>query len=254
MGKARTTFLVIAVLAIALSGCIKSMLLDGQIKGTREGIGGHRHPGRLRGRAIIAFSGLGQFEGMHQLAPGNEDALFLLTKGWTATAFAFIEDDYEAAVDADDEPRAEYHRASRPSRLRPRLRTASRSRDATLRGSRRRRPMSHRSGLTPRSSARATPKTFCGSGRRGSPSPTWPKTTPRSWPSFTWARHWSSEASSSTKALAYGAGHAALGAYHARTAMAELDSSHKHFGRAIAADAGQRAPAEVPRWRVPTTA
>jgi hypothetical protein len=39
--------------------------------------------------------------------------------------------------------------------------------------------------------------------------------------------------------LEYGAGHTALGAYHARTAMAELDESWKHFQRAIQLTAGR---------------
>src|SRR6185369_15791711 len=41
------------------------------------------------------------------------------------------------------------------------------------------------------------------------------------------------------ESLAYAAGHAALGAYHARTAMAELDTSYKHFVRAIELTRGQ---------------
>src|SRR5204862_7570184 len=41
------------------------------------------------------------------------------------------------------------------------------------------------------------------------------------------------------ESLAYSAGHAALGAYHARTAMAELDASYKHFARAIELTRGQ---------------
>ena len=48
---------------------------------------------------------------MHALAPDNADALFLLTKGWTGAGFAFIEDDYEQAVDAENESLSEYHRA-----------------------------------------------------------------------------------------------------------------------------------------------
>src|SRR5260370_27348691 len=101
----------IGVLCAAASGCIKSTIVNGQIKGTREGSVAIDTLSDYEVARTIAYAGLGQFEGMHELAPDNEDALFLLTKGWTATSFAFIEDDYETAVDADDESRAEYHRA-----------------------------------------------------------------------------------------------------------------------------------------------
>jgi hypothetical protein len=37
----------------------------------------------------------------------------------------------------------------------------------------------------------------------------------------------------------YGSGHIALGAYHARTAMAELDEAKKHFERALAINGGK---------------
>src|SRR5256885_14808965 len=100
-------------MAVALMsvGCIKSTILNGQIKGTRDGSVAIDTLSDYEVARNIAFAGLGQFEGMHELAPDNEDALFLLTKGWTASTFAFIEDDWEIAVDADDDTRAEYHRA-----------------------------------------------------------------------------------------------------------------------------------------------
>src|SRR5215510_9765460 len=100
-----------AALVVASAGCVKTVILNGQIKGTRDGSVAIDTLSDYEVARGIAFAGLGQFEGMHELAPDNEDALFLLTKGWTAATFAFIEDDYEAAVDADDEARAEYHRA-----------------------------------------------------------------------------------------------------------------------------------------------
>src|SRR5256885_5762317 len=104
----------VAIVLLALltaCGCIKSALVSGQIKGTREGSVAIDTLSDFEVARTIAYSGLGQFEGMHEIAPDNEDALFLLTKGWAATSFAFIEDDYEIASDAEDEARAEYHRA-----------------------------------------------------------------------------------------------------------------------------------------------
>ena len=44
-------------------------------------------------------------EGMHRLAPTNEDALYLLVQSWTGYGFGFVEDDMEDAQDRG-EPRA----------------------------------------------------------------------------------------------------------------------------------------------------
>jgi tetratricopeptide (TPR) repeat protein len=43
----------------------------------------------------------------------------------------------------------------------------------------------------------------------------------------------------------YGTAHTVLGAYHARTAMAELDESKKHFDRAIELNAGKFLPTRL---------
>jgi hypothetical protein len=51
-----------------------------------------------------------QFEGMHALAPDNTDALFMLVKGWTGYGFGFIEDEMETAADAGDADMADYQR------------------------------------------------------------------------------------------------------------------------------------------------
>ncbi|MET0595830.1 MAG: TRAP transporter TatT component family protein, partial [Polyangiaceae bacterium] len=111
MRKARLSFFGLFAIFAATTGCIKSTILNGQIKGTREGSVAVDTLSDYEVARGIAYAGLGQFEGMHQLSPENEDALFLLIKGWTASGFGFIEDDYEIAVDAEDEAKAEYHRA-----------------------------------------------------------------------------------------------------------------------------------------------
>src|SRR5262249_6544507 len=50
---------------------------------------------------------------MHYLAPENEDALFMLTKGWTGAGYAFIEDQMEQAEDAEgtESELYKYHQA-----------------------------------------------------------------------------------------------------------------------------------------------
>jgi len=99
-----------ASLSLGSAGCIKKVLLDGQIQGTRMGaIGVDSIPDYELGRNA-AIAGLAQFEGMHVLGPDNTDALYLLAKTWTAYGFAFVEDDLQAAQDAGDDDLAEYHK------------------------------------------------------------------------------------------------------------------------------------------------
>lgn len=106
------TFAKWAAMAMLLgaTGCIKSAILNGQIKGTRDASVAVDTLGDYEVARGIAFAGLGQMEGMRKLAPENEDALYMLTKAWAGAGFAFMEDDYEAADDAEDDAMAEYHR------------------------------------------------------------------------------------------------------------------------------------------------
>ncbi len=108
-GKLVTTLLV-GALALGSSGCIKKILLNGQIASTRIGAGAADTIGDYELARAAASAGILQFEGMHRLAPDNEDALFLLTKGWAGYGYAFAMDDYEVASLADDEPLADYHK------------------------------------------------------------------------------------------------------------------------------------------------
>lgn len=110
MGKL-TTWLGAAAMAIMTTGCISGMIADGQIKATRDASGAFDTIADYELAKRAASAGLVQFEGMHRLRPDNEDALFLLLKGWVGYGFAFAEDDLEAAVDAGDEEAASRHKA-----------------------------------------------------------------------------------------------------------------------------------------------
>jgi tetratricopeptide (TPR) repeat protein len=92
------------------AGCIKAMLADGQIEATREASTTFDTIGDYELARSAAQAGLVQFEGMHKLRPDNQDALYLLTQAWTGYGFAFAEDDYERALDAGDDDAAEYHK------------------------------------------------------------------------------------------------------------------------------------------------
>jgi hypothetical protein len=218
---------------VAASGCIKTAILNGQIKGTRDGSVAIDTLSDYEVARGIAFAGLGQFEGMHELAPDNEDALFLLTKGWTATTFGFIEDDYEAAADADDEVRADYHRA----RARAAYDRAIQYGIALLE--------MRAKGFDKAKINVASMKTYLAQFHKNDAinllwvGQAWlaKSNIAKDDPAVVAELHVGEllveRSIELDEPAAYAAGHAALGAYHARTAMAELDQSLRHFQRAI---------------------
>lgn len=112
-GRLLSIFVLTAALALGSTGCIKQMLLDGQIESTRTASAAIDTLSDYEVAEAIAFSGLGQFEGMHYLAPENEDALFMLMQGWGGATYGFIEDQLEQAEDADglDSDLYRYHQA-----------------------------------------------------------------------------------------------------------------------------------------------
>jgi hypothetical protein len=92
------------------TACLKQILTDGQIAGTRKGSEGAQTLHDFEIARAMAYAGLGQFEGMHYLSRDNEDALYLLTRSWAGIGYGFVEDDYEIAYEKDDEVMSEYHK------------------------------------------------------------------------------------------------------------------------------------------------
>ncbi|HVJ93724.1 MAG TPA: TRAP transporter TatT component family protein, partial [Labilithrix sp.] len=112
LGSMRTNLLRVALLAtlsLGSAGCIKKMMVDAQIRATRIGAGAADTIADYEVARGAASAGVIQFEGMHRLAPDNEDALILLLRSWTGWGYAFAQDDYEVALLADDEAAADYH-------------------------------------------------------------------------------------------------------------------------------------------------
>jgi tetratricopeptide (TPR) repeat protein len=99
-----------AAIFFSQSGCIKAILTNGQISATRNASGALDTIGDFEMARSSVAAGLAQFEGMHRLAPDNTDALFLLPKGWCGYGFAIAEDDMETAIDKNDEEMAAYHK------------------------------------------------------------------------------------------------------------------------------------------------
>jgi hypothetical protein len=102
--------LLAGALALGNAGCIKKMILNSTIASTRIGSGAADTIGDYELARSAASAGMMQFEGMHRLNPDNEDALFLLMRGWTGYGYAFAMDDFEASTLAEDDDAAEYHK------------------------------------------------------------------------------------------------------------------------------------------------
>lgn len=97
--------------SVGSTGCIKRTLAKGQIKSTREGSAAFQTTADFETARIAASAGIAQFEGMHMLVPDDDNAYYLLIRGWASLAFAFVEDDLETALLAGDEDQVAYQRA-----------------------------------------------------------------------------------------------------------------------------------------------
>src|SRR5450755_1668678 len=90
---------VLLFLTLALTpGCIETILTNGEIASTRVAAASFDTLGDYELAKVSTQAGLAQFEGMHKLAPDNEDALFLLVQGWGGYAWGFVEDEMEEAT------------------------------------------------------------------------------------------------------------------------------------------------------------
>lgn len=227
----------VGLMGMANTGCIKKMLLDGQIESTRKGGTAFNTISDWEVARRAASAGIAQFEGMHYLAPYNEDALLMLTRAWSGMAFGFIEDEMEQAQDefGEDAEMVQYHK---------------------------------KRAVTAYSRA-----IFYGKKLLEMEAPGWEEATKNVDSMQAWLKNfddpeedaenlfWVGQAWMSRVNLMkddpsyvaelfigvelvkrsleldptwnYGTAHGALGAYHARTAMAELDQAKQHFDKAL---------------------
>ncbi len=233
--------LLLVGLTTGVSGCLKKVLLNGQIKGTRQGSAAVNTLHDYEVARGAAMAGMAQLEGMHKLAPDNTDALFMLTRGWAGLSFGFTEDDYEVAYEKEDEVMAEYHiLRARAGFLRARYYGIE------LLGH-------HAEGFQ---AARRNHETI----RK------WlvenfddeEQAEDLLWAGYAWVGHVGvskdvpeiigelhvgvemvKRSVELNDKLVYGTGYTILGAYHARSAMAELDESKKMFDKALAINGGK---------------
>lgn len=233
------------LLAIAVSlgsvGCLRKVLLDGNISSTREGSKAVNTIHDFEIAAAIARSGLATLEGMHKLAPYNEDALLMLTRGWGAATSAFTEDEYEMALEAGDDELARYHN----------LRAQAGYRRARFYGIE---LMSKRATGFEKATKNANTMKAWATKHFNHPD----EAEDLLWISFAWLAHVGSASDQPDVVgelyigaallerslelddqVEHGLGHTVLGAYHARTAMAELDDSKEHFEASLKINDGK---------------
>jgi hypothetical protein len=232
-----------AALGLGSTGCIKQMILNGQIAGTRQGSAASDTLHDYEVARGAAYAGLVQFEGMHHLAPENEDALFLLTKTWTSVGFAFVEDDMEQAEDTDgpDSAAAQYHKAR-----------AFAAYDRAVHYGLE--MLGNRAGG------------FEGAKKNDDTMKAWLKNFDEPerdaanlfWTGYAWIGRVNIQKEDPAMVadlfigvammehavklddrFMYGSGHTILGAYHARSPMAEMDEAKKEFDKAIAISEGK---------------
>ena len=92
------------------TGCIETILTNGEIASTRQAATSFDTLGDYELAKVSTQAGLAQFEGMHKIAPDNEDALFMLVQGWGGYAWGFVEDEMEEAQLEGRDAAAEYHK------------------------------------------------------------------------------------------------------------------------------------------------
>lgn len=230
-------------LSAGSAGCIKTMLLEGQIESTRTASTAIDSLHDYDVANAVAFSGLGQFEGMHYLAPDNADALFMLTKGWAASTFGFIEDSMEHAEDAEgiDSRNYLYQQARARAGYDRAIHFGIMLLETKHEG--------FKEATKNDQTIRAWLEQF------DDPEE---DTQNLFWTAYAWMSKTNvvkedpavvaelfigvaimERAVALDETFMFGSGHTALGAYHARSAMAELDEAKKHFDKAVSLGKGK---------------
>ncbi|MFW5740306.1 MAG: TRAP transporter TatT component family protein [Myxococcota bacterium] len=228
-----------STLALGATGCIKSMLIDGQLNSTRKASPAINTLGDFEVARGSAFASLGTLEGLHRLAPENADGLFLLTKAWAGASFSFIEDEWEIAQDEEEDELADYHRtrarAAYTRAVHYGIELLQQKADGFERARRNHDTMT---AWLASFDEEDVPSLF--------------------WTGYAWIAR--VNVSKDIPALVselfvgvamlervveldemynHGLAHVVLGAYHARTPMAELDQAQQHFERALQINQGK---------------
>jgi hypothetical protein len=188
-----------------------------------------------------AYAGIGTLEGLYRLVPDDENALFMLTRGWTSIAFGFIDDDRELAMEAKDDTLVEYHaRRGRAACKRARFYgeiLISKRAEGFDKAQRNANTLDAWLAENFQDKDEAPELLWLGASIVGQVAfdRDNPATVAELWVGVQILKHSIKLDETVENALA----HSALGSYHARTAMAELNESKAHFERALKLQGGR---------------
>jgi hypothetical protein len=188
-----------------------------------------------------AYSGIGTLEGLYTLVPEDENALLMLTRGWTSVAFGFIDDEREAAMEGKDETLAEYHtQRGKAACNRARFfgeRLIAKRADGFEKAQRNANTLDAWLAENFQDDDHAQELLWLGVSIVGQVNfdRDNPATVANLWMGVQILKHVIKLDENVENALA----HSALGSYHSRTAMAELADSKAHFERAIQLQKGK---------------
>jgi hypothetical protein len=239
--------LLAATLSFTTTGCLKKVLIDGQVSGTKDGADAVNTLHDFEVARAVGRAGLGTLEGMYKLAPYNEDAMFLLTRSWAGVSYAFTEDDFEQAEEGKDDQLIAYHKA----RTRAGFERAKFYATQLLE--------TKAPGFVENQRNYDTIKKYLADNFRDKD-----EAVDLVWASFAWiglvgiAKDDPAVVSELYVGVAiaersieldetveHGTAHVLLGAYHARTAQSELDEAKQHFDAALKISGGKFLSAQL---------
>lgn len=239
----------LCALMLSTTGCISKLVLNGQVSATRNASAAIDTLHDYEVARAVAFNGIGQFEGMHYLAPENTDALFMLVKGWTGATFGWTEDEAEQAEDDEGLEGATY------------LHLKQRAIAGYDRGARygielleqyypgfeaaKKNDESIRAYLTQFTDPEEHAPALFWTGYAWISKTNMAKDDPAMVAELYIGVAMLERAVALDDKIMHGSAHTILGSYHARSAMAELDEAKKHFDRAIQISDGKLLLAKV---------
>jgi hypothetical protein len=233
----KLSFALVAALGLANTGCIKRALLKGQMEGTIQGSAAASTISDFEVAKAASFASLARFEGMHYLGPDLEPGLFLLTKGWAGAGFAFIEDDMEQAQDlhGEDSELVNYHKARAAAAYARATHYGVKLMEMHHEGfeAAQKNADTMNAWLAHFDDAEAHVPVLFWTGQAWLARTNMLKDEPDVVAELFVGVAMIKRAVELDENYNYASGHVILGAYHARSAMAELDDSKKHFDRAI---------------------
>lgn len=230
----------LTLLGLGLTGCIRRAVFDGNIDATLRGSEAVNTLQDFEVARAVGRAGLAQLEGLHYLVPYNNNALLLLTRGWGGATFAFTEDEWEMARMGNDRQLEAYH-------LQRTTAGFIRARFYGIELLKR-----HADGFEEARRNQPLIKAWLAENFKDPD-----QAEMLLWIGYGWVSHVGSAKTPEVigdlhvgveivkrsveldDTIRHATGHTILGAYHARTAMAELDQSKEHFEAALKINGGK---------------